>query len=78
MKDGLVQLSAVSRDVPAATLALVDSRRAQIVAGRFQPFSAPLVDNEGKVRLARGALDDVAITTMNWFVRGVVGSVPKP
>ena len=78
MKDGVVQLSPIARDVPVATQALIESRRAQIVAGRFAPFSGPLVDNEGKVRLARGALDDAAISTMNWFVRGVSGSVPKP
>jgi simple sugar transport system substrate-binding protein len=30
------------------------------------------------VRLVRGALDDASINTMNWFVQGVVGSVPKP
>jgi simple sugar transport system substrate-binding protein len=74
----VVQLSQLHRDVPAATRALIDARRDQIVAGRFQPFSGPLVDNEGRVRLARGALDDAAISTMNWFVRGVAGSVPKP
>jgi len=78
MKDGLVQLSAVSADVPAPTRALVEARREAIVAGRFQPFSAPLVDNDGKVRLAAGSLTDAQIATMNWFVRGVVGSVPKP
>ena len=49
-----------------------------IVAGSFKPFAAPLVDNEGHVRLARGALDDAAIGAMNWFVQGVVGAVPKP
>jgi simple sugar transport system substrate-binding protein len=78
MKDGLVQLSAVSSDVPAATQALVEARRKAIVEGRFAPFSAPLVDNEGRVRLAQGQLDDTQIATMNWFVRGVVGAVPKP
>jgi len=78
MKDGLVQLSAVSSDVPAATHALVEARRKAIVEGRFAPFSAPLVDNEGRVRLAQGALDDTQIATMSWFVRGVVGAVPKP
>jgi simple sugar transport system substrate-binding protein len=35
------------------------------------------VDNDGKTRLASGALDDAAISSMNWFVRGVVGSVPQ-
>jgi simple sugar transport system substrate-binding protein len=78
MKDGLVHLSAVGGDVPAATRTLIEARRKAIVAGRFQPFAAPLIDNEDHVRLAAGALDDASIATMNWLVRGVVGSVPKP
>ena len=78
MKDGLLDLSAIAADVPAPTRRLVDARRAAIVAGRFKPFAAPLTDNEGHVRLAQGALEDPAISTMNWFVQGVVGSVPKP
>ncbi len=78
MKEGLVDLSAIGADVPAPVRALVASRRQAIVAGTLHPFDAPLVDNEGRVRLAQGTLDDAAISTMNWFVRGVVGSVPKP
>jgi len=78
IKDGLVQLSAVGAGVPADVRKLVDTRRDAIVAGRFQPFSAPLTDNEGRLRLASGALDDPAILTMNWFVQGVTGVLPKP
>jgi basic membrane protein A len=78
MKDGLVDLSAIRADVPAAVQSLIETRRGAIVAGRFKPFTAPLVDNEGHVRLTQGSLDDEKIATMNWFVRGVVGSVPKP
>ena len=78
IKDGLVKLSAISADVPAAARAQVEARREAIVAGRFKPFSAPLEDNEGHLRLTHGALDDASISTMNWFVRGVIGSVPKP
>ena len=78
MKDGLVQLSAISTDVPAPVRTLIEARRKAIVEGRLKPFSAPLVDNAGQVRLALGAMDDASIATMNWFVRGVVGSVPKP
>ena len=44
---------------------------------RCAPFAAPLVDNAGRTRLARGALDDADIKAMDWFVAGVVGSVPK-
>jgi basic membrane protein A and related proteins len=78
MKDGLVQLSAIRADVPAPFQALIETRRKAIVEGQLKPFTAPLVDNEGTVRLATGALDDATISTMNWFVRGVAGSVPKP
>jgi basic membrane protein A and related proteins len=78
MKDGLVQLTAIGADVPGPVLALVEARRQAIVAGRFAPFTAPLVDNDGRTRLATGTLDDAAIGTMNWFVQGVVGSVPRP
>ena len=77
MRDGLVQLSAISADVPAPVQALVEAHRKAVVAGSLRPFSAPLVDNEGKLRLAQGTLDDAAIAQMNWFVRGVVGAVPK-
>lgn len=78
IRDGLVDLSAISAAVPPGTRELVAARRQAIVDGRFQPFSAPLVDNEGRTRLAQGALDDAQISTMNWFVRGVTGSVPRP
>ncbi|MBS0444787.1 MAG: BMP family ABC transporter substrate-binding protein [Proteobacteria bacterium] len=73
--DGMVDLSALAADVPADAKRLVAERRQAIVDGRFRPFHAPLVDNEGKTRLASGALDDKAIGTMDWFVRGVAGAV---
>ena len=76
IKDGLVQLSAMNPAVPADVQALIEARRKAIVAGSFKPFAAPLADNEGHVRLTQGALDDGAIATMNWFVQGVIGSLP--
>ena len=76
MKDGLVQLSALRADLPPETRALVEQRRADIVAGRFHPFAAPLVDNTGRTRLAQGTLGDAQIAAMDWFVAGVAGSVP--
>ncbi|MEO6032894.1 MAG: BMP family ABC transporter substrate-binding protein [Burkholderiaceae bacterium] len=76
IKDGMVALSAIATDVPADVRALLDARRQAIVTGRLRPFSAPLTDNQGRVRLARGALSDAAIQKMDWFVQGVEGSVP--
>ena len=75
---GMVDVDAVAADVPTDAVAGLQSRRAAIVAGTLKPFAAPLVDNRGVVRLARGALTDAQIKTMDWLVEGVVGSVPAP
>ena len=76
MKDGLVQISAIDASLPREVRAQLEARRQAIVAGRFKPFSAPLVDNTGRQRLARGSLDDAAIAGMNWLAAGVVGTLP--
>jgi simple sugar transport system substrate-binding protein len=76
MKDGVVQLEGIDAALPAALRAGLDERRAALMSGRRQPFAAPLADQQGKQRLAAGALDDGAIATMNWFVQGVVGQLP--
>jgi len=77
LKDGFIELAPFSSAVSPETRALVDAKRRAIVAGRFSPFSGTLVDNDGKVRLARGAMSDQEIASMNWFVQGVSGSLPK-
>jgi len=74
---GMVDVDAVATAVPADVRAGLAEKRAAIVAGKLVPFAAPLRDNEGTLRLARGALDDAQIKTMDWLVEGVVGSVPK-
>lgn len=74
---GMVDIAAVDPALPRDVSSGLATRRAAIVAGTFLPFAAPLRDNAGIVRLATGALDDERIKTMDWFVEGVVGSVPK-
>lgn len=75
LKDGMIQLSALSPAIPKDTRALLEKRRKDIIAGRFAPFSGRLIDAAGQERLAKGALSDEAIATMNWFVWGVQGGV---
>ena len=75
---GMVDIDAVDPRARRRTCAPACRRGAPaIVAGTLQPFAAPLVDNAGTTRLARGALADADIKTMDWFVAGVVGNVPK-
>jgi simple sugar transport system substrate-binding protein len=74
---GMVDIDAVDAGLANDIRTGLQTRRAAIIAGTLAPFAAPLVDNAGTTRLARGALADADIKSMDWFVAGVVGSVPK-
>jgi basic membrane protein A len=76
MKDGMVRFSALHKSLPKSLVKEVETRRQAMLAGKLQPFAGRLVDNQGKLRLERGALDDTAIAAMDWFVEGVSGSLP--
>ena len=78
MREGFVALAPFAASVPKDVVVLVDAQRSALLAGRLKPFSAPLVDTDGKLRLEKGSLDDAVIASMNWFVQGVVGSLPRP
>ncbi|MET0332972.1 MAG: BMP family ABC transporter substrate-binding protein [Rhizobacter sp.] len=78
IKDGFITLAPFSPSVPADVVALVKAREADIVRGRLHPFSGRLVDSTGTVRQASGVMDDKTLATMNWFVAGVMGTLPKP
>ena len=77
MKDGFVRLAPLNASVPKAVAALVAARQADLVAGRLHPFAGRLVDREGRVRLEAGVMPDAQIAAMNWFVPGVVGTLPQ-
>jgi hypothetical protein len=51
--------------------------KTDIESGKLVLFTGPLVDQDGKVRIEKGAvLTDDAMGSLGWFVKGVVGS-PK-
>jgi simple sugar transport system substrate-binding protein len=76
LAEGMVQLSAVSPQLPAAVRSELQVRQAAIQSGRFKPFSGRLVDAAGQVRLGSGELPDAQIAGMDWLVQGVVGGLP--
>jgi simple sugar transport system substrate-binding protein len=75
IKDGMVKLEGINAAVPADVKQFVLAREKDLVAGKLNPFSAPIKDNDGKVRLEKGVLDDAALTKMDYFVEGVAGKV---
>lgn len=74
--DGMVQLAAVQPTLPAALRSELEQRRQALAAAKAAPFEGRIVDQAGAVRLAAGRLDDAAIARMDWFVDGVVGTLP--
>ncbi len=63
----------VSKDVPGEVLEYVLKRRREILDGSWDPFTGPIRDTEGRVRIPAGmrASHD-ELWNMKWFVEGVV------
>ncbi len=76
IKDGMVRLAAVHATVAAGVQRELATREKALLEGRDGPFHGRLVDQSGAVRQTAGVLGDDAIAQMDWFVQGVVGSLP--
>ena len=62
--------------VPEATRALVTAAADKVAKG-YNPFTGPITDNTGVVRIKAGeALDNAKMGDFDWYVAGVVGK-PK-
>ena len=78
IKEDMVRMSPLNSVVPADAAKAFEAKKKAIADGSFHPFQGPLKDQEGKVRLAAGAtLSQKELTSLNWYVQGVEGSIPK-
>ncbi|AJY75409.1 BMP family ABC transporter substrate-binding protein [Paenibacillus beijingensis] len=78
MKEGIVDIAPLGKNVPEDVKKLVEAKRQEILDGKFNVFNGPIFDQDGKQRLAEGEpLKDEDILSMTWFVKGIVGTVPK-
>jgi basic membrane protein A and related proteins len=78
IKDNMVVLTPLNAAVPADVAKLVADRRQAIAAGTLAPFAGPLQDSAGVAKLPAGAtLTDQQLMTINWYVAGIEGAVPK-
>jgi basic membrane protein A len=78
MKEGMVVM-APYKNMPDDVKALAEKTQAGIKDGSILPFACPVVDQSGKTVECKGGktLDDGQILSMNWYVKGIEGSVPK-
>jgi basic membrane protein A len=75
IKDGFTGLAPYGPSVTAATKAAIAKKMQQIENGSFYEFAGPLYDQSGKLRVAKGKrLTVTDLYSMNWLVKGVIGS----
>lgn len=77
MAQGVVALAPFSPRVPADLRALVAAEEARIMPGASTIFCGPIRDQSGTLRVPPGTcLTDAEIQALDWFVEGVVGTIP--
>jgi basic membrane protein A len=75
IKDGFTSLAPYGPSVTAATKAAIAKKMQQIENGSFYEFTGPLYDQSGKLRVPKGKrLTVTDLYSMNWLVKGVIGS----
>ena len=75
IKDGFTGLAPYGPDVSAATKAAIATKKAAIESGSYYEFKGPLYDQAGKLKVPAGKKLTVAdLYSMNWLVKGVIGS----
>jgi basic membrane protein A len=78
IKENMVVLTPLNKSVPADVARLFEQKKHDIIDGRLTPFTGPLKDNTGVVKVVAGSvLTHEQLRAINWYVEGVDGSIPK-
>ncbi len=77
-QEGMVDLAPLSDAIPADVRGKIDVLKADMKAGRFHPFSGPVIAQDGTVVVAAGeTMTDDQLNSMNYYLQGVAGQLPK-
>jgi basic membrane protein A len=78
MSDGIMDLAPFGDMVPQEVRDEVNEAKSAIMNGELHPFTGPIRDQGGNVRVAEGeTMTDEALLSFNWLVEGVVGQIPE-
>lgn len=78
LKDGMLRLAPLNAAVPGEVEQLIASYKEEIILGKRHPLAGPIYDQSGALRVPAGkAMTDGEILGMNWYVQGIVGSIPS-
>ena len=75
---GIVGLDELTENCAEGTTEAVEAAKAKIIGGTLEIFAGPLADQNGDVKVPEGtAMTDEEVWNMNWFVKGVIGTIPR-
>jgi len=78
INDGFTKLAPFGPKVTAQTRAVILAKQKEIQSGKFYEFAGPIYDQSGKLMVPKGKrLGIKDLYSMQWFVKGVIGSVSK-
>jgi basic membrane protein A len=78
LKEGMVVMAPLNAAIPPEAVKVFEEKKAALIAGTLNPFLGPVKDNTGAEKIAAGkTMTPVEFNSINWFVAGVEGSVPK-
>ena len=78
LKAGMLELAPFNPAIPAPVVAEAEKLEADIKSGAVHPFQGPIKDQSGKVVVKAGKrVSDRDLLSMNWYVEGVQGKLPK-
>ena len=77
VKEGAIDIVSIAEDVPAETKARIEEIKKGLVDGSFVIWKGPIMDQSGKVVVAKDAVaDDAFLGGLNFYVKGVEGKIP--
>jgi simple sugar transport system substrate-binding protein len=78
LMEGMVKMAPLNPAIPADVAKLTEQKKAAIISDKIKPFQGPLKDQSGAVKVAAGStLSPKELMSMNWYVQGVEGTIPK-
>ncbi|MGI9303772.1 MAG: BMP family ABC transporter substrate-binding protein [Gammaproteobacteria bacterium] len=78
MEIGLADVTPLSDAVPADVRTKIGKTRQSMIDGSFNPYTGPIKKQDGDVALTAGqTIDDGGLWGMDYFVEGIIGTMPK-
>lgn len=77
VREGVIRMVGLSASLPSDVRQLVTHIESDMKSGSFKPFTGPIVDQDGKQRVAAGvSMSDDELRKIDWLVAGIQGRIP--